>query len=201
MGAMAVLAYLSRPGADRPIDPHGLVLLASAAGKLTERGLGRLLQTPARAALCRFIDRVPGPAVKAMTGPLGATLGHRYGRDHAQRATLAALAARALAATTPVCTIAGFLTALSHYDQYHTLDTIRAHTVVVSGGADLLTPCAHSEDLAAGIAGAEHVHLPGIGHMLPQEAPAVVNDVIRRVISANHSPTPADAEQRGVLRC
>jgi pimeloyl-ACP methyl ester carboxylesterase len=47
MGAMAALAYLSRPASERSVDPHGLVLVAAAAGKLAQRGLGRLLGTRA----------------------------------------------------------------------------------------------------------------------------------------------------------
>ena len=47
MGAMAALAYLSRPARERSVDPHGLVLVAAAAGKLAQRGLGRLLGTRA----------------------------------------------------------------------------------------------------------------------------------------------------------
>src|SRR5689334_22885636 len=34
MGGMVALAYLGRPQADRPVEPHGLVLAATAAGRL-----------------------------------------------------------------------------------------------------------------------------------------------------------------------
>src|ERR1700733_966362 len=51
MGGMTVLAYLQRPQPERPVDPIGLVLVATAAGKLTERGLGRLLAAPGIARL------------------------------------------------------------------------------------------------------------------------------------------------------
>lgn len=190
MGAMTALQYLSRPRPDRPVDPHALVLLATAAGKLAERGLGRLLHSPARHALCGLASHVPGRAVKPLSAPVCAALGRWNGCDQAHRATLAALAARALA-NTQLPTIAGFLAALCTYDQYSTLGSIRAHTVVVSGGADLLTPPAHSHDLVAGIAGAEHVHLPHAGHMLAQEAPAVVHAAIRRVIAHDRSHAPA----------
>lgn len=47
MGGMTALAYFARPTGDRPVEPQGLVLIASAAGRLAERGLGRLLATPA----------------------------------------------------------------------------------------------------------------------------------------------------------
>ena len=46
MGAMTVLAYLGRPAAERPVEPQGLVLVATAAGKLAERGLGGYWRSP-----------------------------------------------------------------------------------------------------------------------------------------------------------
>lgn len=39
MGDMTALEYLGRPAADRPVEPSGLVLIATAAGRLAERGL------------------------------------------------------------------------------------------------------------------------------------------------------------------
>jgi pimeloyl-ACP methyl ester carboxylesterase len=63
-----------------------------------------------------------------------------------------------------VSTAVGFLPPLSNYDRYRTLGEIRGHTIVVSRGADILTPPAHSRDLAAGIPGAVHVHLPNAAH-------------------------------------
>lgn len=41
MGAMAALAYLGRPAPQRPVDPTGLVLVATAAGKLSQHGFVR----------------------------------------------------------------------------------------------------------------------------------------------------------------
>jgi pimeloyl-ACP methyl ester carboxylesterase len=46
MGGMTALAYLEQPCNQRPVEPTGLVLIATAAGKLTQRGLGRLLAAP-----------------------------------------------------------------------------------------------------------------------------------------------------------
>lgn len=34
MGGMVALAYLGQPPADRPVQPHGVVLVATAAGRL-----------------------------------------------------------------------------------------------------------------------------------------------------------------------
>ena len=188
MGGMTALGYLGLAADRRPIEPAGLVLLATAAGKLRQRGMGRLLGTPATTALFGVVDRAPEQAVKALTGPLCATLG-RWRRGAASAVTLAAVAADALAAVS-VATAVGFLPALRDYDQYPTLATIRARTVVVSGGADPMTPAIHARDLAAGIPGAEHVHVPGAGHMLPQEAAAVVHQAIRRVIGIDAALRP-----------
>lgn len=184
MGGMTALGYLGLDAGRRPVDPAGLVLVATAAGKLRQRGMGRLLGTPATAALVGVAGVAPEQAIRAMAAPLCATLS-RWRRG-ASAATLAAVAADALAAVS-VATAVGFLPALRDYDQYPMLATIRARTVVLSGGADPLTPAAHARDLAAAIPGAEHVHIPGAGHMLPQEAAQLVHEAIRRAAGIDTS--------------
>jgi pimeloyl-ACP methyl ester carboxylesterase len=57
-------------------------------------------------------------------------------------------------------------------DSTATLATIRVPTLVVVGQEDGLTPPAESEKLAAGIAGARLVQLPGAGHLSNLESPA-----------------------------
>jgi pimeloyl-ACP methyl ester carboxylesterase len=184
MGGMTALAYLARPVAERPVEPHGLILVASAAGKLAERGLARLLATPAPAALVGLIEHTPERALHALVGPVRATLS-RW-RGHGRSATLAAVTAAALS-TAAVPTSVGFLPSLRAYDQYATLASIRARTVVISGGLDPLTPPSHAVDLSAGICGAAHVHVPYAGHMLPQQVPHVINDAIRQTIAVRCS--------------
>ncbi|WP_094287371.1 alpha/beta fold hydrolase [Mycobacterium lehmannii] len=202
MGGMAALAYLARHQAQRPIDPHGLVLIATAAGRLGQRGLGRLLDTPITAALFGAAGYTPERAAKALSRPLCAALSRYYCLGHPQRTTLGAAAVAALA-TTPVTTAVGFLTALRRFNAYSTLASICARTAILSGGADLLTPPAHSRDLAAGIPHATRVHLAHAGHMLPYEAPHVVNQAIARTISppparqpARHTVTPFASDDR-----
>ena len=182
MGAMVALAYLSRRASERPVDPHGLVLVATAAGKLAQRGIGRLLGTPATPLLFKLIEHTPDLALKMLAGPVCAALSRWCSCGPAQRATLAATAAEALA-TTPVSTAAGFLPTLCDYDVYRTLGSVRAQTVVVSGGADPLTPPVHSRELADGIPGAAHLHVPHAGHMLQHEAPHVINHAIRQAMT------------------
>jgi pimeloyl-ACP methyl ester carboxylesterase len=109
--------------------------------------------------------------------------------DHA-RATLATLFDTAMAAAS-LTTAVGFLPSLRSYDQYATLDSIRARTTIISGGADVLTPPSHSRDMAAAIPGATHVHIPTAGHMLPHEASHAVTDAISRTIATGIGTDPA----------
>jgi len=186
MGAMVALAYLSRRACERAVDPHGLVLVATAAGKLAQRGLGRLLGTPATPLLFKVMERAPDPALKILAAPVCAALSRWCCCGPAQRATLAATAAEALA-TTPVSTAVGFLPTLRDYDVYRTLGSVRAQTVVVSGGADPLTPPVHARELADAIPGAAHRYVPYAGHMLQHEAPHVINHAIRQAMTIHAS--------------
>ena len=67
MGGMTALAYLGRPAVDRPVEPQGLVLIATAAGRTAERGIGHLLATPATRMLFELVHHMPrGAAEKAI---------------------------------------------------------------------------------------------------------------------------------------
>lgn len=187
MGGMAVLKYMAR--AHRPVDPSGLVLVATAAHNVAEHGIGRMLATPATAALHHLVAHLPDQLVRRLTRPVCTAIGHcvHCGRD--EQATLCSLTASAITHT-PLSTAAGFLPALRSYDAHHVLPTITAPTVVVSGGADLLTPPVHAREMAAAIVGAEHIHLPNSGHMMLTEAYTAVNDALDRVLHRCLRSTP-----------
>lgn len=192
LGAMVALEYLRR----HP-KPDGLVLVAGAAGRLTERGMGRLLATPGLGGLCRLAERAPGRAVRILGAPMCAALGRWRAAGSAPHTALSDVIASALA-TTPVATAAGFVRGLRDFDATSVLESIRSRTVVViSGSADVLTPPEHSVELANAIRGATHVCVPGAGHMLPQQAPHVVSQAIERAISAGPAlfGTPAEQSQ------
>lgn len=187
MGGMVALTYLGRPPADRPVQPHGVVLVATAAGRLAERGVARLLANPATDVLCKFATRAPARAVRLLTKPVRAALALQVG-DHS-RAALAALFDTAMAAAS-LTTAVGFLPSLRSYDQYATLASIRSRVTILSGGADLLTPPSHARELAAAIPGAKHVHLPLAGHMLPHEASHAVTGAINNTIATGIRTDP-----------
>jgi pimeloyl-ACP methyl ester carboxylesterase len=192
MGGMVALAYLGQPAADRPVEPHGVVLVATAAGRLAEHGVARLLASPATDVLCKLATRAPQRAVRLLTKPVRAAMALQVG-DHA-RATLATLFDTAMAAAS-LTTAVGFLPSLRSYDQYATLASIRARTTIISGGVDLLTPPSHSRDMAAAIPGATHVHIPTAGHMLPHEASHEVTDAISGTIATGIGTDPVPAAQ------
>src|SRR5271166_1773779 len=145
---MAALAYLSRPGSQRPINPTGLVLIATAARKLSERGLGRLLSTPATTALAQVAAHTPEHILRKLVTPLCTTL--TPVRNRLPATTIAAITLTALT-TTPVSTAIGYLPSLRTYDRYPSLAAIGARTVIVSGGGDPLTPPEHARELAFAI--------------------------------------------------
>jgi pimeloyl-ACP methyl ester carboxylesterase len=180
LGGITALAYCGRADGDRPVEPTGLILAATAAGRLYERGLGRLLATPGPNLLCQLVERAPEHLLRALTVPLSGTLRQACERVHIHNAALS-MTASALASVS-VQTAVGFLPSLRRYDHYATLRGIRARTVVLSGGIDPLTPRCHADDLAGGITQAQHVHVPSAGHMLPAEAAGAVNDALRTVI-------------------
>lgn len=181
MGGMVALAYLGRPPADRPVEPVGLILVATAAGRLAERGVARFLATPATDVLCGLAAVTPQRAIRLLTKPVRATLARQVGAH--SHSTLSTLFTTALTATASIDTAVGFLPGLRSFDQTSTLGSVRAETIVLSGGADLLTPPSHAHEMAAAIPGATHRHFPMAGHMLLHEAAHAVKDAISRTIA------------------
>jgi pimeloyl-ACP methyl ester carboxylesterase len=179
MGGMTALAYFARPASHRPVEPQGLVLVGTAAGGVAERGVSRLLATPATAAVFGLVDRMPRRAtenvVSAWLRPVGAALSRCAGN------AAVALAADAVR-TASLTTATGFLPSLKSYNAYGVLASIAAKTIIVSGGTDVLTPASHSRDMAAAIPGAIHLHHPAAGHMLLQDASDCVGNAIGRAM-------------------
>jgi pimeloyl-ACP methyl ester carboxylesterase len=197
MGAMALLTYLTLPAPSRPITPTGLVLAASAAGHLTQRGIGRLLATPGLGALSALVEHLPHQAaedtMRALARPVCQTLARLAGLGPEERSTITGATADALARTTIASTI-GFLASLRSFDATAALATIAAPTtIVISGGKDLITPAAHAEELAAGIPGAIHIHEPAAGHMVLYDAAATVTAAISATIDRSAVPAARTA--------
>jgi pimeloyl-ACP methyl ester carboxylesterase len=181
MGGMVALTYLARQPAQRPVDPTGLVLVATAAGRLAERGVARLLASPAADIVCGLAEFAPQRAIRLLSRPVLAALAFQAGPE--LRGTLSTLMTTALSATTSLNAAIGFLPSLRSYDQISALASISAKTIVLSGGADVITPASHAREMTAAIPGAEHVHLPMAGHMLLHEAADAVVDAIEQSLT------------------
>jgi pimeloyl-ACP methyl ester carboxylesterase len=196
MGGMAALTYQALPSDRRPIDPAGLVLAASSAGGLAERGLGRLLATPALGLLAESAAHLPyrltQDTVRALARPACRALSRASGLGPTELASLTDTAADALTRTTLASAI-GFLPSLRRYDQLGVLRTITAATIVISGGKDLLTPAHHAAALIAGIPHATHICAPAAGHMLLHDAAQTVTVAINTAISSTAVPATRDA--------
>ena len=155
MGGMVALAYLGRPPADRPAEPDGLVLAATAPADSQSAASPASWPAPQRTCCAGSPARDASRTVRLLTTPLRATLALQSGAH--PRSTLSALFTTALAATTSLDTAVGFLPGLRSYDQTSTLGSVSAETIVLSGGADLLTPPSHAHEMAAAIPGATHL--------------------------------------------
>jgi pimeloyl-ACP methyl ester carboxylesterase len=71
------------------------------------------------------------------------------------------------------------LRAMAGWGHAERLARIEAPTVVVHGAADRLAPPANGRRLAELIPGARYVELPGVGHLVPYEAPDALTALLR----------------------
>lgn len=72
----------------------------------------------------------------------------------------------------------GSLEALEHADLTSRASAVRAPALVVAGESDLATPPARVQALARALPDARYVSLPGVGHLLPVEAPRPLADAL-----------------------
>lgn len=82
----------------------------------------------------------------------------------------------------------GFLRQLSAQrmrpDLRPTLPAVAVPTLVLTGAEDDVCPRAMQDEIAAGISGAAHVTVDGVGHMTPLEAPATVAEQLLAWLAA-----------------
>lgn len=190
MGGMAVLACVrQRPGLvhERLV---GIALISTAASGLADAGLGRILRTPVIPVFGAAVRWAP--RATAGSKRFGAVLGTAAvaavtGRGRRVTPGMLAVTA-AMVGQTSVVTIAGFLRTFVDYDESATVPTLTGiPAVVVCGTADVLTPPARSEAIAALLPGAELVRIPGGGHSVildrAPEVAAAVGTLLARACS------------------
>jgi pimeloyl-ACP methyl ester carboxylesterase len=88
-----------------------------------------------------------------------------------------------MVAGTPVEVMTEFFDTFLNHDKLHALEDLRGvETLVLCGDKDLLTPPRNSMVMAEAMPDAQLVLVPGAGHMVILERPAVVNDALRELI-------------------
>jgi len=76
----------------------------------------------------------------------------------------------------------GDFVACDAFDRVADVAHITVPTLILCGDADRMTPVKYSRYLAAQIAGAQLVEVPGAGHMVALEQPAVVAEAVARFL-------------------
>jgi pimeloyl-ACP methyl ester carboxylesterase len=75
-----------------------------------------------------------------------------------------------------------------YHDTVSRLDQIQAPTLVMHGGADIMSPVANARLLASRIPDAELVIVPGAGHAFPLERPRESFEVVARFLDRPIAP-------------
>jgi pimeloyl-ACP methyl ester carboxylesterase len=177
MGGMAILAYLGANADAIGTRVIGVGLIATAADRIADTGLGRALNTPIVEVL-KIASHGPEwlfeggwHVVRRLATPL-------LGRgDKPSRVRPG--------------TVVSFLSAIRHYDESRTLALLSTiPTLVVCGTDDPLTPITHSARLAATLPDAELVAVAGAKHEVAAEHPDTVCSAIARLLTRALSSQP-----------
>ncbi len=158
-----------------------LEVAARHPGRVRALGLvGAAAKIPVNPAL---IEAARADLPAAVTMIVGWSFGPRatFGAAPSPGLSLTGLARQVLARSHPG-TLHADLTACNSYDAgLDSGNRICCPTVLVAGELDRMTPADCGRKLAAAIPGARAVELPGIGHMLPLEAPDAVLEALASV--------------------
>jgi pimeloyl-ACP methyl ester carboxylesterase len=132
--------------------------------------IGAALEMPVNAALLRAAETDLDGAARMIAGWGYGPAAQGDGRAEAGRLLLAGSGAGVLAADLRAC--AGYAGAPAAAAR------LRCKTVVIAGEKDRMTPARNGRALAEAAPSARFVELPGIGHMLPVEAPERVSELL-----------------------
>ncbi|MCF8590413.1 alpha/beta fold hydrolase [Gordonia liuliyuniae] len=183
----------------------GVALVSTAVRGITEIGLGEGLNNPIVDAFRLSVRYVPR-AVQAGRGItrravepvlIAASFGPDYYSPAAGRAV------EKMIQNTHIGTMVNFLKALESHDESTALPVLaQVPSVVMAGDFDRLTPLPNSLRMYAGLGtDSRLIVAEGCGHMLPVEAPDLVNDAIDDLVSRSRlalgrPQTPANTGAR-----
>ncbi len=98
---------------------------------------------------------------------------------------------------TPIDVVAEFYPAFTAHDKGAALAVLDGlPALVLAGDKDLLTPSAHSEEIAERLPGADLVVVPDAGHMVLMERPQTVNAALAALVAKAADGVRAPVPQR-----
>ncbi|WP_068262288.1 alpha/beta fold hydrolase [Janibacter limosus] len=198
MGGMTIMSFAGRYPELTRDRVTGAALIATSAGgdSLVQLGLGAMFD--------RIIAKL-GPGFlgglgqrEGVWGSLraaGRAVENHFVQKYAFGTEMPKEMLRAVATMvfgTRLDAIGAFLPELDELDVRETLPgLVETPVLIVAGSKDLLTPPEHSERLAEALPAAEHIVIPGVGHLLQLERPGPVTEAIFGLLER---PRGVDAE-------
>jgi len=190
MGGMTVMAFADQFPEYVKERVVGFALISTSSGKLAAVTLG-LPAAGARAfrALAPGVLKLLGSQAdlvergRRATADLFTGIIKRYsfGSDDIDPAV--ERFAERLIESTPIDVVAEFYPAFTEHEKAEALAVLDGLPgVVLAGDKDLLTPSGHSAEIAEKLPGAELIVVPGAGHLVLLEQPALVNTALARLI-------------------
>ncbi|MDX6354340.1 MAG: hypothetical protein QOF98_1243 [Streptomyces sp.] len=204
MGGMTVMAFADQFPEYVKERVVGFALISTSAGKLAAVTLG-LPAAGARAfrALAPGVLKLLGSQAdlvergRRATADLFTGIIKRYsfGSDDIDPAV--ERFAERLIESTPIDVVAEFYPAFTEHEKGDALAVFDGLPgLVLAGDKDLLTPSAHSAEIAEKLPGARLIVVPGAGHLVPFEQPALVNAALARLIAEAADAVRAPVQPR-----
>ncbi len=192
MGGMTIMALAdAHPELFGPRRICGVALLSTSTGKLAAVTLGMpallaKLKGPLLPLLLRGARRQAGLVERgrAMGTDLAWVITRRlsFAADDIDPVTVEYLTS--MIAATRIEVIADFFPALMNHDKLAALPVLEGIDVLIMcGDKDLLTPVAHSREMAEALPGAELIVVPGGGHVALMEHPDAFSDALAGLIA------------------
>ncbi|RNE49563.1 alpha/beta fold hydrolase [Corynebacterium alimapuense] len=197
LGGLVVLNLVRRCAEELRDRISGLVLVSTSIEALSDQGLPQLLASPVADKVYRAVEASPAEAAKFKReaahffAPGLAVTVFRRPTDYEIVEFHAAMIRQ-----TPLETFVGFFDELQNHDELTAgsyLESIPGY--VIAGEKDEVTPLEQAQRLIEVWPRAWLQISMDAGHMLPLEAPEIVNAAIDRLLQIVCSPEPLDTSQ------
>ncbi|WNI17305.1 alpha/beta fold hydrolase [Actinacidiphila sp. ITFR-21] len=189
MGGMTVMAFADQFPEYVRDRVAGVAFVSTSAGKLAAVTLGlpaagarafRLLAPGVLRLLGSQVDLVE--RTRRATADLFAGLIKRYSFGAEDIDPAVGRFAERLIESTPIDVVAEFYPAFTEHEKGAALAVLDGTpALVLAGDKDLLTPSAHSAEIAEKLPAAELIIVPGAGHLVLMERPALVTTALARL--------------------